>query len=73
MTDTEKKMNRLDLNYYKQGGQDFKAMIPGINNLPTIGTSPLKNGARSILGGSLSAREQTRSSEDIQQIVRKYN
>jgi hypothetical protein len=48
-------------------------MIPGINNLSSVGTSPLKNGARTILGGSLSAREGSRSVEDLQQVVSKYN
>lgn len=50
MTDQEKRMNRLDLHNYKTGDANiFEAMIPGIHNLNTVGSSPLKRGATQIL------------------------
>lgn len=46
MTNEEKRMNRLDLHNYKTGdAYQFEAMIPGIHNLNTVGSSPLKRGA----------------------------
>lgn len=50
MTHEEKLMNRADLNYYKTNdNKHTEALIPGINNLSSVGTSPLKRGARQIL------------------------
>ena len=47
MTNEEKRMNRGDLQHYKTNEvNQFEAMIPGIHNLNTVGTSPLKRGAR---------------------------
>lgn len=43
MNDRERRMNRYDLEDYSS---DVKAMIPGIHNLPTVGTSPLKRGLK---------------------------
>ena len=46
MTNEEKLMNRLDLQGYKNNNPtQFEAMIPGIHNLNTVGSSPLKRGA----------------------------
>lgn len=51
MTNEEKRMNRGDLQHYKTNEvNQFEAMIPGIHNLNTVGTSPLKRGARQIIG-----------------------
>ncbi len=53
MTDQEKKMNRKDLHSYKTNDIDhLEALIPGIHNLNTVGTSPLKRGAKQILGST---------------------
>ncbi len=50
MTNEEKLMNRLDLHNYKYNDpKQFEAMIPGIHNLSTVGSSPLKRGAAQIL------------------------
>lgn len=46
MTNEEKRMNKLDLHNYKiNDANHFEAMIPGIHNLNTVGSSPLKRGA----------------------------
>lgn len=46
MTYQEKKLNRVDLHNYKDKNlNEVKAMIPGLNHAPTVGTSPLKRGA----------------------------
>lgn len=46
MTYQEKKLNRVDLHSYKDKNMnEVKAMIPGLNHAPTVGTSPLKRGA----------------------------
>jgi hypothetical protein len=45
MTNEEKRMNRVDLHNYKTNdAKNFEAMIPGIHNLNTVGSSPLKRG-----------------------------
>ena len=50
MTHEEKRLNRMDLlNYKSQNTTQMEAMIPGIHNLNTVGTSPLKRGARNIM------------------------
>jgi len=46
MTGHEKKLNKGDLHNYKVIDNNINAMIPGINNLNTVGTSPLKRGLR---------------------------
>lgn len=46
MTQEEKLMNKLDLNSYKQNEQkQVEALIPGIHNLNTVGSTPLRRGA----------------------------
>jgi hypothetical protein len=46
MTNEEKRMNKVDLHNYKANeGTHIEAMIPGIHNLNTVGSSPLKRGA----------------------------
>jgi hypothetical protein len=51
MTNEEKRMNKMDLNNFKTNNDPghFEALIPGIHNLNTVGTSPLKRGGRQIL------------------------
>lgn len=47
MTNEEKRMNKLDLNNFKTNDPGhFEALIPGIHNLNTVGTSPLRRGGR---------------------------
>ena len=46
MTGHEKKLNKLDLHNYKKIEPQLQAMIPGIHNLQTVGTSPLKRGLK---------------------------
>ena len=46
MTGNEKKLNKGDLHNYKIIDNSINAMIPGINNLNTVGTSPMKRGLR---------------------------
>jgi len=45
MTGQEKKMNKQDLHDYKRNNNKYmQAMIPGIHNLETVGSSPLRRG-----------------------------
>ena len=44
MTGHEKKMNTKDLHDFKSNEPNVQAMIPGIHNLNSVGTSPLKRG-----------------------------
>ena len=44
MTGHEKKMNKGELHEFKKNGTQFQAMIPGIHNIASVGTSPLKRG-----------------------------
>ena len=44
MTGHEKKMNKKDLHDYKANEPYVQALIPGIHNIPSVGTSPLKRG-----------------------------
>ena len=46
MTGHEKKLNKGDLHNYKKIEPQLQAMIPGIHNLSTVGSSPLKRGLR---------------------------
>ena len=41
MTEQEKKMNKLDLKSYKVGDNAIHSMIPGINNIQSVGSTPL--------------------------------
>jgi hypothetical protein len=53
MTNEEKRMNKYDLNHYKINTNDeLKALIPGIHNLNTVGSSPLKRGANQIMNSN---------------------
>lgn len=45
MTHEEKRFNKYDLTHYKHNSDEMNAMIPGINNYQTVGSSPLKRGA----------------------------
>jgi hypothetical protein len=46
----EKKLNRADLRNYKNKKQpQIQSMIPGLNNIPSIGTNPLKRGAIRVM------------------------
>lgn len=40
MTQQEKHLNRPDLRDYKHNGTEVKALIPGLNNLSSIGSVP---------------------------------
>ena len=46
MTGHEKKLNKGDLHNYKKIEPHIQAMIPGIHNLQTVGSSPLKRGLK---------------------------
>ena len=49
MTFQEKRINRNDLDHYKKYENSVNAMIPGINNLSSVGSRPLRKGAISQL------------------------
>lgn len=73
MTHEEKRINRVDLLNYKSKESQMEAMVPGIHNLSTVGTSPLKRGARNIMSHSrlptandLSALSLSQSMKTIQ-------
>lgn len=40
MTQQEKNLNKQDLRDYKYNGNDIKALIPGLNNLSSVGSVP---------------------------------
>lgn len=40
MTQQEKAFNKGDLRGYKQNENDFKALIPGLHNLSSVGSAP---------------------------------
>ena len=45
MTYEEKRMNKLGLEHFKSNQpKEFDALIPGINNFSTVGSSPLRRG-----------------------------
>ena len=49
MTWHEKKLNRLDLDSYKnKDAHTVHSMIPGINGIDSVGTVPFKKGAISV-------------------------
>jgi len=50
MTQQEKKLNWQDLaNYKVKQAQNLNAMIPGLNNIPSIGTQPFHRGALNVM------------------------
>ncbi len=44
MSRVEKEMNRHDLRTYKKNETDLTCMIPGIRNIPSVGTQPTRGG-----------------------------
>ncbi|CDW84404.1 UNKNOWN [Stylonychia lemnae] len=42
MTYEEKRINKEDLHHFKEHQAQFEAMIPGINNIKSVGAAPLK-------------------------------
>lgn len=48
MSRREKEFNRDDLRGYKQNVNDINCMIPGIRNIPSVGTRPLRGGDKFI-------------------------
>lgn len=42
MTYSEKRINKEDLGHFKEQQNEFTALIPGLNNLKTVGAAPLK-------------------------------
>lgn len=45
MTFQEKRLNRVDLDHYKNYEHSVNALIPGINHVNSIGSRPLAKGA----------------------------
>lgn len=43
-------MNKVDLKSYKGNECEIKAMIPGIHNIYSVGSGPLKRSNRKING-----------------------
>jgi len=44
-------MNKEDLKEYKHGGGHIHSLIPGINNLPSVGSSPMARKALDFVHG----------------------
>jgi len=42
MTYSEKRINKEDLGHFKEHQNEFTALIPGLNNLKSVGAAPLK-------------------------------
>jgi hypothetical protein len=53
MTETEKRMNKLDLKSYKVNDTQIHSMIPGINNLYSVGSGPVRNINKNYLMSTL--------------------
>jgi len=67
MTFEEKRMNKIDLERYKSNqGKELEALIPGINNLNTVGSSPLRRGGATQI---LTRLQTTNKEEDLQREV----
>ena len=49
MTVEERQFNKKEINYFSNRQNSVEALIPGINNLNTVGTSPLKRGAVNMI------------------------
>lgn len=45
MTFQEKRLNRLDLDNYKNFDNNISSLIPGINHLSSVASRPLAKGA----------------------------
>lgn len=66
MTYEEKLMNKVDLHNYKTGdAHHFEAMIPGIYNLNTVGSTPLVRGAKQILNTNRASTDFLKDQGDI--------
>ncbi len=48
MSRREKEFNRNDLRAYKNNVNEINCMIPGIRNIPSVGTRPLRGGDKFI-------------------------
>eukprot|EP00343_Euplotes_focardii_P011681 CAMPEP_0205829338 /NCGR_PEP_ID=MMETSP0206-20130828/37864_1 /ASSEMBLY_ACC=CAM_ASM_000279 /TAXON_ID=36767 /ORGANISM="Euplotes focardii, Strain TN1" /LENGTH=162 /DNA_ID=CAMNT_0053131987 /DNA_START=90 /DNA_END=575 /DNA_ORIENTATION=- len=58
MTMQEKHLNKPDLKAYKNKDRNtIKALIPGIKNIPSVGTKPLMRGAMNVMDFSDSPPE----------------
>lgn len=56
MTFQEKRINRMDLDHYKNYENAVTAIIPGINHLNSIGSRPVKKGTlNQIYYGNISS------------------
>ena len=44
MSRVEKEFNRFDLRTYKKNQNDINCMIPGIRNIPSVGSQPTRGG-----------------------------
>ena len=53
MTAMEKRINKADLKHFKDKDSQVQAMIPGIHNIPSVGSGPTKRGLRQPNTGSL--------------------
>ena len=45
MTFQEKRLNRLDLDHYKNFDNSINSLIPGINHINSVASRPLAKGA----------------------------
>lgn len=48
MSRVEKEMNRYDLRTYKKNENELNCMIPGIRNIPSVGSQPTRGGHQLI-------------------------
>ena len=49
MTQEEKRINKSNLHNYKANDHQIIAMIPGIYNIPSVGTSPTLRGRATLV------------------------
>lgn len=57
MTENERLMNIRDLKHFEESSTFLSAMIPGINNINSIGSRPTCRGGRAIINGSFISPE----------------
>ena len=57
MTENERRFNKRDLSAYKVFENSMTAMVPGINNIPSVGSRPTCRGGKAIVNNSFSATQ----------------
>ena len=65
MTYEEKRLNKDDLHHFKENDAEFSALIPGINNLKSVGAAPIKRSKQRELSELPGKLRQTMSYAEL--------